>query len=261
MQEFFPEGGRSRTGKLLPARLGLFTWEVDAILQGARDDLYFVPASIDYEKVVESHSYSKELAGGEKKPEDLKALLKAPKVLASRYGRIHVNFDEPISLVEFARARGLDLKKGITDEEKKSLVRALGHRTMWGIGRVSTITPQALLSSALLAHRGRGITARELGERIGLLPDARGEGRHPALHLPEGRTLGSHRAGPGAGGDARFLPRRHGPAEGGAWRVHLPAGRRAPRRAVLLQEHADQLDRAPLAGGQRAARRRRHCPL
>ncbi|MGA9520556.1 MAG: 1-acyl-sn-glycerol-3-phosphate acyltransferase [Myxococcaceae bacterium] len=169
MQEFFPEGGRSRTGKLLPARLGLFTWEVDAILEGARDDLYFVPASIDYERVVESHSYSKELAGGEKKPEDLKALLKAPKVLASRYGRIHVNFDQPISLVEFARARGLDLKKGITAEEKKSLVRALGHRTMWGIGRVSTITPQALLSSALLAWRGRGITARELGERIHLL--------------------------------------------------------------------------------------------
>jgi glycerol-3-phosphate O-acyltransferase len=160
MQEFFPEGGRSRTGKLLPAKLGLFTWEVDAVLEGANDDLLFVPASIDYEKVVESHSYSRELAGGEKKPEDIKALLSAPKVLASRYGRIHVNFDEPISLVEFARARGLSLKAGISEEEKKSLVRALGHRTMWGIGNVSTLTPQALVSASLLAYRGAGIGPR-----------------------------------------------------------------------------------------------------
>ena len=53
----------------------MFTWQVDAVLEGARDDLLFVPVSIDYEKVVESGSYSKELAGGEKKPEDLKALL------------------------------------------------------------------------------------------------------------------------------------------------------------------------------------------
>ena len=48
-------------------------------------------------------------------------------------------------------------------------LRALGHRVMWGIGRVSTITPQALVTSALLAWRGRGIGAKELGERVGLL--------------------------------------------------------------------------------------------
>ncbi|MFL5320056.1 MAG: 1-acyl-sn-glycerol-3-phosphate acyltransferase, partial [Myxococcaceae bacterium] len=60
-QEFFPEGGRSRTGKLLPPKLGLFTWQVEAVLEGAKQDAYFVPIAIDYEKVVESGSYSKEL--------------------------------------------------------------------------------------------------------------------------------------------------------------------------------------------------------
>ncbi len=38
-QEFFPEGGRSRTGKLLQPKLGMFTWQVDAVLEGARNDL------------------------------------------------------------------------------------------------------------------------------------------------------------------------------------------------------------------------------
>ena len=177
--EFFPEGGRSRTGKLLPPKLGLITWEVDAVLEGAAKDLYFVPVAIDYEKVVESGSYSKELAGGEKRPEDLKALLSTPRVLAGRYGRIHVTFDEPISLVEHLRSRGLALNEGVTDEQKKGLVRSLGHRIMHGIGQVSTVTPHALVSTALLSHRRRGIGARELGDRIGLLRRIAAEERCP----------------------------------------------------------------------------------
>ena len=169
LQEFFPEGGRSRTGKLLQPRLGLFTWEVDAVLEGARPDLVFVPIAIDYEKVVESSSYSVELAGGEKKAESLRSLLSAPKVLTHRYGRIHLSFDEPISLAELAQRRGLSLTGEITADEKKALVRGLGHRVMWGIVRAGTLTPQAMVSAGVLAWRGRGIPGRELAERIGFL--------------------------------------------------------------------------------------------
>ncbi len=163
--EFFPEGGRSRTGKLLQPKLGLFTWLVDAVIEGARSDLLFVPIAIDYEKVVEGASYKKELQGGEKQPEDLKALLSAPAVLTKNYGRIHLTFDEPVSLAKLMAERGID-RETATDEQKKALVRALGHRVMYGIGRVSTVTPHALLASALLAHRRRGIAARDLTDRI-----------------------------------------------------------------------------------------------
>jgi glycerol-3-phosphate O-acyltransferase len=163
--EFFPEGGRSRTGKLLQPKLGLFTWLVDAVLEGARNDLLFVPIAIDYEKVVEGASYKQELQGGEKKPEDLKALLSAPAVLTENYGRIHLTFDEPVSVAALMAERGID-RATATDEQKKALVRALGHRVMFGISRVSTVTPHALLASALLAHRRRGIAVRELTDRI-----------------------------------------------------------------------------------------------
>lgn len=178
-QEFFPEGGRSRTGKLLTPKLGMFTWQVEAVLEGARGDLLFVPVSIDYEKVVESSSYSKELAGGEKKPEDIKALLSAPKVLAARYGRIHLTFDEPLSLVELMKSRGLTPGEPVNDEQKKGLVRALGNRVMYGISKVSTVTPHALVSASLLAHRRRGITQRELTDRVTLLRRIAEEERTP----------------------------------------------------------------------------------
>lgn len=166
--EFFPEGGRSRTGKLLQPKLGLFTWLVDAVLEGARDDLLFIPTAIDYEKVVESASYTHELQGGEKKQEDLTSLLSAPRVLTEHYGRIHVRFDEPVSLAAMMRERGLD-RSNLTEDDKKNLVRTLAHRVMYGISRVSTVTPQALLASALLAHRKRGVAVRELEGRVRLL--------------------------------------------------------------------------------------------
>ncbi len=164
--EFFPEGGRSRNGKLLQPKLGMFSWQVDAVLEGARDDLLYVPVAIDYEKVVESSSYGAELKGGEKKAESVGALLSAPKVLSENYGRIHLRFDKPISLAALMRERKLDPRAGVTEDQKRSLVRALGNAVMYGISRVSTVTPHALLASALLAHRRRGISAKDAGERI-----------------------------------------------------------------------------------------------
>jgi len=168
-QEFFLEGGRSRTGKLLPPKLGLLTWEVDAILEGARDDLAFIPVSMDYENVVESKSYTRELLGAEKKPEDFKALLSAPRVLARRYGRIHVTFAPPVRLRELMHSRGLADPALVTEEQKRALVRALAYRVMYDIARVSTVTPQALVATALLSFRGRGIQAQELGARVDIL--------------------------------------------------------------------------------------------
>ncbi len=166
--EFFPEGGRSRTGKLLQPKLGLFTWLVEAVMEGARNDLLFVPIAIDYEKVVEGASYKQELQGGEKKPEDLKALLSAPAVLTENYGRIYLRFDEPVSLAKLMAERGI-VRETATEDQKKALVRALGHRVMYGISKVSTVTPHALLASALLAHRRRGVSVREATDRIVLL--------------------------------------------------------------------------------------------
>ncbi|HMK74273.1 MAG TPA: 1-acyl-sn-glycerol-3-phosphate acyltransferase [Myxococcaceae bacterium] len=194
-QEFFLEGGRSRTGKLLPPKLGLLTWEVEAILDGARDDLAFVPISIDYENVVESKSYSAELLGAEKKPEDLKALLSAPRVLARRYGRIHVTFAPPLRLREVMASRGLPEPGAVTEEQKRSLVRAIAYRILYDITRVSTVTPQALAATALLSYRGRGIAADELAARVQILRRVAEAERVPLSAVLVGAT--SHPGAPG----------------------------------------------------------------
>jgi glycerol-3-phosphate O-acyltransferase len=172
-QEFFIEGGRSRTGKLLTPKLGMVAFEVDAFLDGAQDDVYFVPVAIDYEKVVEAKEYASELAGGEKKAESIRGLLSAPKVLASRYGRIYVSFAEPISLKQFLLDRGVGAgDKGM--DAKRSAVRTLAQRIVFGISRAQTVTPAALLSAALLAHRRRGTRAGELSARIHSLRELAG---------------------------------------------------------------------------------------
>jgi len=173
--EFFPEGGRSRNGKLLAPKMGLFSWLVDAVLEGAREDLHFIPVAIDYERVVELSSYSAELKGKAKKNEDIGRLLASSKVLTKRYGSIHLRFANPISLAQLLQEHNLE-RSDIKETQKTALVQALSSKVMHAISQATTITPHALLATALLAHQKRGLLGDEIAERIGCL-------RHLAAHM------------------------------------------------------------------------------
>jgi glycerol-3-phosphate O-acyltransferase len=170
-QEFFVEGGRSRTGKLLPPKLGMLTLEVEAWLTGVRPDVYFAPISISYEKIAEAGSYQHELLGGEKQKEDAKALLSATKVLRTRLGRITIRVDEPISLAKLFAERGVD-PKSHTQEERRALVRALGLRVAAGINRATPLAPIGLVSAVLLSHDRRGMSEEEVLSRSEFLHQA-----------------------------------------------------------------------------------------
>ncbi|MEY2668985.1 MAG: hypothetical protein RJA59_1623 [Pseudomonadota bacterium] len=177
-QEFFPEGGRSRTGKLLFPKTGLFSMEVDAWGDGAVDDVLFVPIAVDYERLVEGASYAQELAGGEKKKESFGALLQTPRALLRRYGRIYLQFGTPVSLKELAD-RQLGANAGTPSltldgdergfDSRRSLVQHLANRVMWGIAEVVTVTPVSLVAAALLSHVRRGISAEDVAVRVELL--------------------------------------------------------------------------------------------
>ena len=174
-QEFFPEGGRSRTGKLLFPKTGLFSMEVDAWGDGAVDDVLFIPIAVDYERLVEGASYAQELAGGEKK-ETFGALLQTPRALLRRYGRIYLQFGTPISLKELAEKQlGTGAPSLTLDEDergsdsRRSLIQDLANRVHWGIAEVVTVTPVSLVAAALLSHVRRGISATDLAERVELL--------------------------------------------------------------------------------------------
>ena len=170
-QEFYIEGGRSRTGKLLFPKMGLVSMEVDAWLDGAADDVLFVPVSIDYERLIEAKAYLHELSGGEKPKENLRGLLGAFSVLFRSYERLYVQFEEPVSLRGVAEARlGPRVADLATDAEaRRQLVQAMATRIAFGIGRAVTITPIGLVCAALLSRVGRGLTAGELARRVELL--------------------------------------------------------------------------------------------
>ncbi|WP_242345133.1 1-acyl-sn-glycerol-3-phosphate acyltransferase [Anaeromyxobacter terrae] len=233
-QEFYVEGGRSRTGKLLAPKSGLVSMEVDAWLDGAADDVLFVPIAIDYEKLIEASSYVRELSGAEKEKESLRGLLGAATVLFRRYERLYVQFEEPISLRAIASERlgegaaalavddawggeGERIARGAPAEGKRALVQALTNRIAYAISRAVTITPVGLVAATLLSHGRRGMTAAEFARRIDLLRYMAAEG---------GARFGRDLAG------APSDPRQPGPiadavrrlALGGTVRVEVAAG-------------------------------------
>ena len=58
--EFFVEGGRTRTGRLVFPKMGIINYLVEAIDENYNKDLIFLPISINYDRVPEESSYIKE---------------------------------------------------------------------------------------------------------------------------------------------------------------------------------------------------------
>ncbi|MGE0085030.1 MAG: 1-acyl-sn-glycerol-3-phosphate acyltransferase [Desulfococcaceae bacterium] len=147
--EFFIEGGRSRTGKLLQPKLGFLSILLNAFKTGACEDLIFVPVFIGYDRVPEEGSYLRELEGGQKKPEDLKQFISARKFLRKRYGRIYIRFHEGIPMRDLLDEN--DMTAGeMSSKEMNTFCRSLGHRLISSIDQVSVITPHAIVAAAIL---------------------------------------------------------------------------------------------------------------
>jgi glycerone phosphate O-acyltransferase len=99
--EFFIEGTRSRTSKSLPPKFGMIATCIELHLKQHRvDDIYFVPISLTYEKLLEEILYSNELLGIPKPKESVSSLVKARTILNQNYGSIFINFARPVSLRE-----------------------------------------------------------------------------------------------------------------------------------------------------------------
>ena len=103
LQEFFIEGGRSRSGRMMSPKLGLLGIMVNAFAKGVRKEILFVPISISYENVIEDKVYGAENTGQPKRDESVLELLKARKILRGKYGEVIINFGDPVSLAQFAQ--------------------------------------------------------------------------------------------------------------------------------------------------------------
>ncbi|MGA2026226.1 MAG: 1-acyl-sn-glycerol-3-phosphate acyltransferase [Syntrophobacteraceae bacterium] len=161
--EFFIEGGRSRTGKLVLPKLGLLAILIQAVEEGFCNDLVFVPTSICYDRIPEVESYLREITGGPKEKENLGQLVQVRRVMRKRYGRAYIRFAEPISLRDYLESHNYDVGK-MDPKERHAMYRHFAYRIIHYINQESMVTPFALAASALLAQARHGVSKAEFLE-------------------------------------------------------------------------------------------------
>jgi glycerol-3-phosphate O-acyltransferase len=154
--EYFIEGGRSRTGRLLHPKTGMLSMTVRSFLRDPVRPVVFVPVYFGYERIVEASTYISELSGAPKKKESWWDLLTSFRVLRERFGTVHVNVGEPIRLNDLLDAALPRWREQRFDDDTRlpavnALVGELALSIMRGINSAAAVTPINLLATALLA--------------------------------------------------------------------------------------------------------------
>ncbi|WP_286237188.1 glycerol-3-phosphate 1-O-acyltransferase PlsB [Neptuniibacter halophilus] len=156
--EYFIEGGRSRTGRLLPAKTGLLSMSIESFRQGSPRPVALIPVWIGYDRLVESRSYQQELAGEQKQTESVSDLFSTLGILKEKFGATLLSFGTPIPLQQ------------ATDPERplRTEVRQISHQVMCEINQAAGLTQSSLLASCILAGSQLQSVA-ELGDKCNRL--------------------------------------------------------------------------------------------
>ncbi len=158
--EWYIEGGRSRSGKMLPPRFGMLSYVADAYRRGRSEDVYLIPVSIGYDQIVEVGGYSAEQTGGAKEKESFGWFLRTVRSFRKRYGEIHIRFGEPVSM---KAALGPDRADDDVEPNEQDLaLQKLAFEVAVRINRVTPITSASLMSLALLGAGERALTSAEV---------------------------------------------------------------------------------------------------
>jgi len=173
--EYFIEGGRSRTGRLLEPRAGMLAMTVRAFLRAPRRPVLFQPVYIGYEKLMEGRSYSGELSGQRKEKESWFALLRgASKVLRQHYGRVSLNFGEPVLLEPLLDEVAPEWRQSTLQPEERpdwlpQVIDILAERIQIQVNRAADVNPINLLAVALLATPRHAMSETDLLAQIELM--------------------------------------------------------------------------------------------
>jgi glycerol-3-phosphate O-acyltransferase len=170
--EYFIEGGRSRTGRMLSPRPGMLAMTLRSFARDAIRDVAFVPVYVGYESVLESSSYLRELRGGGKKKESPLDLLRVLKHLREPHGRVTVSVGEPLSLASFLNETAPDWQVEPASTRPAWLNHAvprLGETLARRINDAASLNAVSLVAMTLLATPHHTIESDLLAHHIGLL--------------------------------------------------------------------------------------------
>lgn len=155
------EGTRSRTGKMLPPKLGLMGYVADAYLEGRTDDILLQPISISFDQLHEVAEYADYARGAEKTPEGVRWLYRYIKAQGERnYGKIYVRFPEAVSMRQYLGEPG-----GPTAHDKAAkrlALQKMSFEVAWRILRATPINATGLVSALLLTTHGRALTLDQI---------------------------------------------------------------------------------------------------
>lgn len=169
--EYFVEGGRSRTGRLLEPKTGTLSMTIQAMLRGGNRPITIVPVYIGYEHVMEVATYAKELRGAEKESESLLQVLRGMRKLRN-LGQGYVNFGDPIPLTGYLNTHVPEWRESIDPIETPRphwltpTVQTLANKLMVNINSAAAINAMNLCCTALLASRQRALTREQLLEQL-----------------------------------------------------------------------------------------------
>lgn len=172
---YYPEGTRSRTGRLLAPKTGMLGMVAESALRQTTRKVALVPVYIGYDKVWELGSYFKELRGGAKKKESAGELLKAGKLLTKSFGKVQISFGEPLQLQDYADKHLPNWREALAASpdkapvEFKPFVQRLALANHRRINAAAVANPVGLTAIALLASPERAVAQSELVEQVGHL--------------------------------------------------------------------------------------------
>jgi glycerol-3-phosphate O-acyltransferase len=173
------EGTRSRVGKLMPPRLGLLKYTLEAAHDARITSLHIVPFVTSFELIRDVDEYVAEQRGRVKKPESLLWLLRYAGGVRRPMGPVRIDLGQPV-VVQEAPVPGDDL--GLAKIAFETAVQA---------NLVTPLTVTGVMCLLLLGMSPRGATAAELATFVGYLANW---ARQRGIRLSDELAAGDHAA-------------------------------------------------------------------
>ncbi len=169
--EYFIEGGRSRTGRLLQPKPGMLAMTIRAFLKYQNKPIAFIPVYIGYEKMIESESYLAELKGDDKKSETLFSSLRSILNIRGFYGRVTTNFGQPVFLNDMLnKANPSWESQTYSDLQRpdwlRPAVKQTSRKIMQHINECCAVNAINLIATALLAAPNQTMDEGELKQTL-----------------------------------------------------------------------------------------------
>ena len=173
--EYFVEGGRSRTGRLLPPRTGMLSMTVRSFLRDPKRPVVFMPVYFGYERIVEGRTYIGELSG---RPKEKESSRRADQIVVGATKQIRQSARQP-GPAHRSRRVAAEAQSTLA---QRTVPRIRSRRSGWigeaiedlafgiacGINAAAAVTPVNLVAMAVLATPRQALLEADLVRQLEL---------------------------------------------------------------------------------------------